>query len=171
MLFIVNVPASHYRNNILDGLNRMRNLSRCFSIIFSLEPGALCNGHASPKTIAWLRDQQTGERGRSKPFIDSEVEVEGVDGESTAAEEEVMVAPRISQLSPLSSPGGGSIDHLVNTHLRRLFRFPFVEKVSLHPPGDHLRREFLSPVFFDWFNVSEGDCPPDADTSSRPPRP
>ncbi|KAL5103241.1 ATPase family AAA domain-containing protein 2B [Taenia crassiceps] len=137
----------------------------------SQESGALCNGHASPKTIAWLREQQTGERCRSKPSIDPEVEVEGVDGESTAAEEEVMAAPRISQLSPLSSPGGGGIDHLVNTHLRRLFRFPFVEKVSLNPPGDHLRREFLSSVFFDWLNVSEGDSSPDADTLSRPPRP
>ncbi|KAL5964518.1 ATPase family AAA domain-containing protein 2 [Taenia solium] len=135
------------------------------------ESGALCNGHASPKTIAWLRDQQTGERGRPKPSIDPEVEMEGVDGESMTAEEEVIAAPRISQLSPLSSPGGGSVEHLVNTHLRRLFRFPFVEKVSLHPPSDHLRREFLSPVFFDWFNVSKDDCPPDADTSSRPPRP
>ncbi|VDM30854.1 unnamed protein product [Hydatigera taeniaeformis] len=135
------------------------------------DSGALCNGHASPKTIAWLRDQQAGERSRSKPSLDPEVEVEGVDGESTAAEEEAMGAPRISQLSPLSSPGGGSTDHLVNTHLRRLFRFPFVEKISLHPPGDHLRREFLSPVFFDWLNASEGDSSLNKHTSSLPPRP
>ncbi|CDI98023.1 ATPase family AAA domain containing protein 2B [Echinococcus multilocularis] len=135
------------------------------------ESAALCNGHASPKTIAWLREQQTGERSRSKPSIDPEAEVEGVDGESTAAEEEAVAAPRISQLSPLSSPGGGSIDHLVNTYLRRLFRFPFVEKISLHPPSDQLRRDFLSPVFFNWFNVSAADSTPNTNASSRPPRP
>lgn len=98
------------------------------------------------------------------------VDAAPIDGE---AEEEEVVVPRISQLStPISSPSAGAaIDQNVNSHLRRLFRFPFVERISLRPPGENLRREFLRPVFFDWLEHPMENINSSRSTANRPPRP
>uniref|UniRef100_A0A5K3F5T6 Bromo domain-containing protein n=2 Tax=Mesocestoides corti TaxID=53468 RepID=A0A5K3F5T6_MESCO len=126
---------------------------------------AICNGHASAKTVAWLRDQQNGRRHRARPPAASILE-------ESAADEEVenqlqtrgpcppfnTLSAALTGVSPLSSPGGGgggcggNADVMVNHNLRRLFRFPHMERISLRGPGEDLRRNYLRPVFFDWFD-------------------
>ncbi|KAM7534657.1 hypothetical protein Aperf_G00000113139 [Anoplocephala perfoliata] len=162
------------------------------------ESHIVLNGHASPKTVSWLRDQQSGtvsSRNRTLESSDLDPSEPLIDGEisSTFDVEAQTSTPNPGQrISSLVAPaefgapavgvictsggaiGGGSASGAtIDNLLRQIFRFPFVEKISFIPPGDALRRAFLRSALLDWL---EGKSHESADfdleaAARRLPRP
>lgn len=194
------INLMHFHNSNPQGMcENMESVTSLYAavsyskIVFFSEPHVVLNGHASPKTVSLLRDQQSGNiSSRNRP-LESELEPSEplIDGEisSTFDVEAQTGIPgqRISSLVPpeFGAPGvgvvcasggviggsasGATIDNL----LRQIFRFPFVEKISIIPPGDALRRAFLRSALLDWLEgKGHGSADFDLEVAARRlPRP
>lgn len=142
------------------------------SVLLILEP--VLNGHASPKTVSMLREQQFPQNvSNFNPNPNSlipvtsessEVSLEGIEPTAVTSSLNCDVeaqtenpplgivstsaAAAVASLHPGAAAGTSPVDSL----LKRIFRFPYAERVSITPPGRVLRRRYLESALLDWLN-------------------
>ncbi|VDL23777.1 unnamed protein product [Hymenolepis diminuta] len=139
-----------------------------FNNLNSQESPVVLNGHAPPKTVSMLREQQSPPPGSSgylnnnvvttttnlgfREFSESSIIFESGDLSITSihcdveAQTENLPLGSSTTAAAAAAPSGITVDTL----LRRVLRFPYVEKISLSPPVNSLRRKYLQSALLDW---------------------
>ncbi|KAM3181188.1 hypothetical protein ACTXT7_014862 [Hymenolepis weldensis] len=196
----VRVPTT--TNNTIPALLNQRPLVNSnssnnpmyFNNLNSQESPVVLNGHAPPKTVSMLREQQSPPPGSSgylnnnvvttttnlslREFSESSVIFESGDLSITSihcdveAQTENLPLGSSTTAAAAAAPSGVTVDTL----LRRVLRFPYVEKISLSPPVYSLRRKYLQSALLDWLegkaHESAGfDLEAAAKRLPRPPTP
>lgn len=144
----------------------MSSIWVCYFVV--VESPVVLNGHAPPKTVSMLREQQSPPPGSSgylnnnvvttttnlgfREFSESSIIFESGDLSITSihcdveAQTENLPLGSSTTAAAAAAPSGITVDTL----LRRVLRFPYVEKISLSPPVYSLRRKYLQSALLDW---------------------
>ncbi|VDO09142.1 unnamed protein product [Rodentolepis nana] len=186
------IPTSlHNQRPLVNSISN--NNPMYFNNSNSQEHSVVLNGHASPKTVSMFREQQSpplpGSSGNLhnnvvtttttnlglREFSESNFILES--GDISVTSIHCDVEAQTDNLLPVPSTAiAASSGITVDSLLRRILRFPYVEKISLSPPACSLRRKYLQSALLDWLDgVSHESMGFDLDAAAkrlpRPPSP